>query len=375
MTLDDRVKAVVTKMLERGVPSIINVHNILVNEYGYGQSYKQFYRDFKKEDFKTREGFEKRGNKPKKQEYRDELILHDPPLTLDNIAEKESEETGRKLTCEGIRQYMICKGQYTEWKKRRAEHVTRQKHEKNEKKDQKNERRYAQQELLDVIRTYYVQRALQEDKPKGCVAEYYYSVQRKETNISLNRLEGFFEDYFAAQEGNVKKSLKELGEKHSITLTTASHILSKVGLEPLYGSLDRKVTPKYKKAALKRATALEMSTVDVAYFLNVETYNAYNNMRIYGKAKRTSVILAQFVNGKDKEYLFYKHASQVYEAQECGFTPEETQQLVDISSKAYNFIMQNRTTIEPVIINALRTMYATPMHSLPYVTAELKKNL
>lgn len=393
MTLDDRVKALVTEMLAAGAPSITTIHTALVTDYDYGHSYSHFYNDFRKMNFKTPEGFGKRGRKkkrniipeefekpeqkastPKHQPSRDALIFHDPPLTSDEIAEKEAEITGRKVTGNAIRSYMERHCFHKGWKERRKVYLEKvyleKQGEKSSEESVLNERRNAQQTLLDAIKTYYMQRALQEDKPKGYAAAYYYSAQRHQTNISLEKLEGFFEDYFAAQEGNLTKTLEELAKKQGFGTMTAQRVLKKVGLKPL----GKEVISSVEKDALQRAASVAMGIIDIAYFMNTDYPFTVSYTKPY-RVQRKERFGFQIGCATTKQWIGYRHASKVYQALQEGFTPEEAQILADIHPKAYDFIMQNRATIEPIIIAALQKMYNNPTHNVPYVTLKLREHL
>ncbi len=380
MAIDDTTKKIVQEMLDSGAESISVIHRFLRSHYNYTNCYSLFYRDFKKMEFETpaefRIGRAHRARRCKILESRNALIFQHPPLSVEEIAEKESEIIGKSITRQGIEYYMKHNGLHKEWHERRSAYLKKQKDEKSENNEQKEELRKSRQDLCDIIVSHYIRRALQEDKPTGFAAWYFYNRDQRQTNISLEKLELFFQNYFEAEKEGITLSLEELSASITIHKVSASRILRDVGLEPLFGSREREVTPKYKKAALKRATELEMNGPDVAYFIDVESYVACHNMRSYGRRKKGYVELMRFQNSeRKKEFISYRHASQVYEALDCGFTPQETEQLAEISQRAYKFIMQNRTTIEPVIINALRTIYAAPTHSLPYVTKELKEQL
>ena len=130
-----------------------------------------------------------------------------------------------------------------------------------------------------------------------------------------------------------------------------------------------------KKAALKRAKDLPMGYTDIAYFFEIDSRIVRHHILRYGKTASKRFEVGRIGHKKDLEHLYYKHASQVYERVAAGQTAEEIQQSTNISKQAYNYLLENKERIEPIIIHALRRMYNHPTHNVPYVTAELREHL
>ncbi len=232
-TLSPELQQRVQEMVDSGkYSSVSKIYDELTQEGNYSFHYKSFLRACK-EEITTPPHFIKPGGNARKYTYRDELIFHEPPLTLVEIAQKESEKTGKSVTRHAIQRYMERRGYHAEWEERKNTYRGRQKCKNKKKYYKKIERQNPQQELLEIIRAYYVQRALQEDKPKGYAAWYFYSIQRRKSNHQLEDLERFFTAYFEAKGYDEQKTLAELGAYGNFPKKSASRILHAVDLEPL----------------------------------------------------------------------------------------------------------------------------------------------
>ena len=77
--------------------------------------------------------------------------------------------------------------------------------------------------------------------------------------------------------------------------------------------------------------------------------------------------------GKDKST--YRTASQVYEAQDAGFTLEETIKLLEKRKEAIGYCLAHRKEIEPKIRAILKQIYPTKKITKPYLTPNLRDYL
>lgn len=310
---------------------------------------------------------------------RDEVIAHNPPyLTLDALAQAEAEKTGQEkpITRERMRQYLIGTGQYNAWQQRRDAYEIKL-------KDEKIELNNAQQQLVDLMLAYLWKKAVDEG-PAMEKAVMYHLKNRNRGNkeyeaINLKRLIGLFTDYYTAKEQGKQLSLEELGKPYSIFFTNVRYILKAVGEESMYGVLDRHITPAWKKQALQRGKDLAISASQIAYFLDISDHVAHQNLKRYGrKGIPVDKWLVQFGNRKNLETIQYKHASQLYEALDVGFSREEARIYAGrrdkpLSENALAYILDHRQEIEPVLVNAIRVLYNQLEYNKSYVTKELKE--
>ena len=121
------------------------------------------------------------------------------------------------------------------------------------------------------------------------------------------------------------------------------------------------------------STKTPLTNVDIAYFLGVNPWNVFQYFA-RKNIKRRGKQIKQFGHPKKGERLdplSYRLASQVYEAQDAGyfteFSTEEIAGLLNISSRAVNYAIKNRGTIEPVLTQALQTIYPERAITTPYI--------
>src|SRR3989344_4020138 len=99
---------------------------------------------------------------------------------------------------------------------------------------------------------------------------------------------------------------------------------------------------------------------DIAYFVGLPDHFP----KAYFAKKSSKNPAEAFISGS---LLTYRLASQVYEAQDLGFTPAEIAELVDARIKTISFAIAQRISIERPIIDALREVYKDNKHDKPYV--------
>ncbi|MBI5002218.1 hypothetical protein HZC31_02440 [Candidatus Woesearchaeota archaeon] len=379
MDLED----VIREELKAGAASVSDLYRRLTAGGHYQKSLHTFYYAFKVTSRELPKGFGKRGRKGRITGECNALIHNDPVLTLKEIAVKVTEITGEKIATSTISNYMRTHGFYDAWKARRTEQENQKAEKKNTAKQHEEQKRNRLTYIIDWLKNtylvHYAAHAAPEEKAQALAAAYYYGHDKtnrdKSRKISLEKLENLFQIYGQAQNAGEKLSLEELSQQSGIFFTTISRIFRDVGLEPLYGTRERKVVPMYKKEAVHRAIDLEMNSTDIAYFVGVPGYVALQNMKCYGREKQDRFLMQQIGTRHDMICLGYRHGSQVYEAMDAGFTREEILQLTELPEKAYDSILKRRSEIEPKIIRALQVMYDAPEHTVPYVTAELKEHL
>ena len=78
--------------------------------------------------------------------------------------------------------------------------------------------------------------------------------------------------YYEALENGQKKSLAELGEGLNMWENGIARTLEDVGLEPMYRKREKVTIPDWKNQAIFRAFDLDMTALDIGYFLEVPHY-------------------------------------------------------------------------------------------------------
>ena len=183
----------------------------------------------------------------------------------------------------------------------------------------------------------------------------------RKARVPVNLVFKILQRYETAERQNYRLSLLELGEDTNLNKYQIGRILKEVGLEPLYGSLDRKVTPKWKKEAIDRAYGTEMSSTDIGYFLALPKYIPYQRFAAKGRDR------TQFAHTNGKFRGSIKLASQIYEAEDFEFSKEDIAFLLDINPETVRRYLKKRPDNEPRIIAALRTMLPGSVIEKPYL--------
>jgi len=185
-------------------------------------------------------------------------------------------------------------------------------------------------------------------------------------NNTLEDLVGLFREYKAAQERKEKLSLQEFSERSKWSPQVIGRIFARVDVDPMYRKVDRHITPKHKKDAMRRAVILIMSSRDIGFFLGVPGRNVNQNWNIWGLKKQRP---------KVKEYPFgkidlqYRTASVVYEEVDmCDFgnSRGDVAEIFGIRESSVNYLLENRRRIETKIMSDLRVLYDDETIDKPY---------
>ena len=113
---------------------------------------------------------------------------------------------------------------------------------------------------------------------------------------------------------------------------------------------------------------MPISNPDISYFLKMKPHGAdsyYKSIKLDSsrpKVKRFFAIAKK---------LTYKLVSQIYEAEALGFSKEETIKLLDVNERLYNYALENKQSIEIVIINSLKVLYPEQEIQHPFVDFNL----
>ncbi|MEK6947864.1 MAG: hypothetical protein AABX19_01330 [Nanoarchaeota archaeon] len=256
------------------------------------------------------------------------------------------------LSGERIRQYIINTGQYNDYRKKR-EYV---------KEKKSDERVY----FLYVLEERISQLLEKEDIAYQKAVEYKINMKTQdERAIPFEKILSVFQRYYEAKDNGIKLSLKELENITGIGFSYVSRILKRVGLEPLYGTMNKRdnTTNKEIEIIINRANS-GMSTQDIGYFLELPSYIIEQTLS-RRKIKKARAYYRYKINGRGN-YLYYRTASQVYEAQDLGFTNEEITELVETKKEIVDLALEKRVEIEPRIIKELKILYNNPDINKPY---------
>lgn len=174
-----------------------------------------------------------------------------------------------------------------------------------------------------------------------------------------------FEAYGVAKLEGKKLSITKLGEIAGLHFVSVGKILRDVGLDRMYWNVEnRHATPKWKKEALlKSFDSSPLSAADIAHFLELPYPVVIQYLRL---KKHQCVGKELIINGVGKHKLTYYRASQIYEAQDLGFNPQETSELLDLPLKRVTYVKYHRHQFGPILIKALNAMFPQESINTPY---------
>ncbi len=273
------------------------------------------------------------------------------------------------LSFERIRQYINESGQYNEYMRIRKE-------QKELPKREEEQRKHLLKNIIYMLRERTRELAKKEGWACEKAVEYLYSTKDGGGNYRVSTtpfsdLQKIFKKYEDAVNKGKRIALQELADEIDTYPSQSRKILQRVGLEPMYGKKEMKIHYRGEKIeATNRGLKTDFSRHDIAYFLNLPEYIPglrYNAMRIHrGKRSRAAQLGSKF--------LTYRLASQIYEAQDCGFL-DEIAELADASDDIVDFALFLRKEVEPKIIKGLRVLYNDKTIAKPYVTKKMREKL
>ena len=342
------IRACVKSILERGVHDLDDIIQEAIN----GRSWSSRRIATQAEAMASEMGTVLTGGKNiysarPRGEYVDSLVKQ-------GRTQREIGEAMGGVLSEVARQYLHATGQYGIW----AEAKRKLKHSKESEQHQLQAIRGG---LVSLLRNRVYQVAQSEGWAAQKALEHVFTVN---TPLQFTQIKDFFERYRDASSAGSKVSLAALVKDAGISNMTASRILRKEGLRPTYTNNNRLTDAEV--AAIKRSERVPLSDPDVAYFVGVNEKTVI---------KRRSSRLNYFNYIKSSEFghgrgCSFAAASQIYEAQDAGFTNEEIPQLLDFSLANVDNAIKQREWTEPEIVHALRKIYDNIDINKPYRNLE-----
>ena len=290
------------------------------------------------------------GEKTRRRPKIDELIVQG--FTLEKMGEAVN------LTRERIRQYIKATQKHEFWREKRKEAPP---------KATKKMRNNLDKRLLSVLEGRALTLAQKEGWAYQKSAEYYYVVSRQ-NRIEFSTLIKLFKSYETAKKRNKQLALEDFARETGISVGCISKIFRRVGVEPMYGNLERHITPQHIKDIIDRSLHLKISTADVAYFLGVSAHVVQERFQALGTRPKIKIDITRI----KKETLTYRLASQIYESYDAEFREEEIPEIVDTNERLVRYALEHRKDIEPRIIEILNKLYTDQEICQPYLLSKKK---
>ena len=266
------------------------------------------------------------------------------------------------VTRERVRQMLHSSGLHQAWKERRKE-------VKSRKRLFEAKLQTERQSFADTLRQLEEIVALESPWAEVKVWQYrnIHPINNR-NSLPTESLLKLFETYAVARLEGKKLSVCELGKISGMSFNVVARILREVGLDRMYRNIEnRHYFPKWKKKVAERVfVSSPLSVNDIAYFIKIPSYVVRQELhRRRHKSVKKEPILSGSGGGKAKP-LTYCLASQIYEAHDLGFNPEETGKLLDLSLNRVTFAQYRRNRFAPVIIRVLSIMYPEEGINTPY---------
>ncbi len=213
--------------------------------------------------------------------------------------------------------------------------------------------------LVSSLRERVYQLAQSDGWAAEKAVEYLFAVG---TTLHLDNIKRVFERYQDALRTDSKASLEELGMDSDLSHTTVSNILRKTGLKHFNANYKR--LTRAELMAIKRSERLPLSDQAVAYFLGINGITVRNH-RHYRLDYFNYIRLNGLGFGRGRGCNFAT-TSQIYGAQDAGFTNEEISRLLDLKQITVDSAIKQRESAEPEIVRTLRKLYGRMDVSQPY---------
>jgi hypothetical protein len=232
-----------------------------------------------------------------------------------------------------------------------------------------NNKKEIYQALVLATADYVRKRAEKESWAMQKTVEYVLRRHRTYNPIPAEKLYKLLEAYHDAKESGTRLSMQKLSEMSGVDVFSVRRIFGVLGVEPLFGHKPCTKIPKEKKNATRRIYETDVSLVDVGYFLGVSHSVVKETLRkAYGKAGRRRQFIKRLGKLVGSEVLTYRVASQVYQAQDWGWSAEDIAYCFDGKERTVRYAIDHRREIEPMILKLLNRLYPNVRHRKPYLT-------
>lgn len=262
-----------------------------------------------------------------------------------------------ELTPQAIYPYIRATKQYAEWKIKREE-------DKEAKKQEKQQKNQLLERLVSVLETRVYDLARKEGFAYQKAIEFKRS--KKFIRYKLPSLVTLFERCEKAINEGTRLSLEKLCSGLDINHTSVGRVLNDVGMKPPYGTWSRYPIPGYKRNAIQRSFGLEMTAVDIAYFLDLSHRVVINHFLSIGTRSK----IRNFIVQRGGKKLTYRLASQIYQAQNLWQSTNEIPELLDTNEAIVDYTIKHRPIIRPEIIGFLKVLYPDKNINRPYMTQQ-----
>ena len=179
--------------------------------------------------------------------------------------------------------------------------------------------------------------------------------------IPHEKLVNLFSLYDAAQKNGEKLSLADLAERSDFSSGPyVGKILSRLRISPMYGNSQFQRISSKKRSSLKQAVRLGYLTLTDLVRLSGLSRPTIESS-IHGEVPQKN-----FIEHFGFNRLSYWKASEIYEAQDAGFSVPEIAELAKTIPEVVEYAEHHRMKIEPRIRDALHLLFPKAKIVRPY---------
>ncbi len=294
---------------------------------------------------------EERRPKNKKINDADIVLLLEEGPSLQEFADIEGVER------QAIQTHLVRKNIHKTWKKYRAlKELEIVKHSQ--------ERLGLLQDIHSLIEGKIETLTKESSWPYKMASQYILLYTINQKRVETKKVIAVFEKYHEAEISGKPVSLEELGSYAGIKWeSSVSNILKRVGLGPMIRNRPKRIASESEQESLRLSLDSNLPYGDISHFLSIPKHL----VRDYHKKNRNPTSGSRKILVKHpKIKLTYRLASKVYEADDLGFRSDEISELYDANQKVVEHALKNRTSLEPVVIASLRTLFNSDKIEKPY---------
>jgi len=168
-----------------------------------------------------------------------------------------------------------------------------------------------------------------------------------------------FKNFFTALEKREKINVNRLRKGTEVNYDLAAKLIKKVNPEL---NVKKEKLSYEQEEQITRAYSTHFSTIDVAHFLGLTEGRIrclYN--KIKQKKEDTTALRL------DGKIVTYRKASEIYHAQDLGFTVEETAKLLGTQQLHVEETLDCREILQPHLVQGLQTIFLDESITKPYL--------
>lgn len=194
-----------------------------------------------------------------------------------------------------------------------------------------------------------------------------YILKRPRARIGFQGLGEIFKFYEGVKKMGRKVTTKDFFKKFGRPNSKVARIFSTVGIRDVTRKYVRNEISPEKEYLAENATSVNYFSIrDISKFIGVSKGKINYEFSCRG-LRAPHGLVRRFGRGEEKCFVGYHTLSEIYEAQDLGFSEREIVQLLDLNSDAVKYALNRRGMFEERITEDLRALFMNNKIDKPYV--------